>query len=61
MGWIDKKNRIIGQFKAEVEWDGFWYPAEILQKKEKKYFVRYLDYDTCYDEWVNQSRIRNIK
>ena len=58
--WITK-NRIIGQFKAEIEWNGFWYPAEILQRKEKKYFVRYLDYDTCYDEWVNQSRIRNIK
>ena len=55
--WITK-HRIVGNEKIEILLDDTWYQGEILQKKDNQFFVRYNGYDTCYDEWVNKSRIK---
>jgi RNA binding activity-knot of a chromodomain. len=55
--WITK-HRIVGNEKIEILLDDIWYEGEILQKKDNQFFVRYNGYDTCYDEWVNKSRIK---
>ncbi len=64
VGWGDEwdewitKNRITGNEKVEIKSDNVWYPGEIIQYKNNKYFIRYKDYDFCFDEWVDNSRIR---
>lgn len=44
--------------RAEVEWKGDWYPAEVLKTEGKKYFIRYIGYDDSWNEWVEKDRIR---
>jgi Zn-dependent protease with chaperone function len=44
--------------RVSVEWQGGWYPAEILQQEAGRYLVHYLGYDSSWDEWVEPSRIR---
>ena len=55
--WITK-NRIIGNKKVEIKSGEVWYPGEIIQNKNNKFFIRYNGYDFCFDEWVDSSRIR---
>lgn len=55
--WITK-HRIVGDEKIKILLDDIWYDGEIIQKKDNHYFVRYHGYDTCYDEWVDESRIK---
>ena len=57
--WITK-HRIIGDEKVEIFLDDYWYPGEILQSKNDKFFIRYHEYDTCYDEWVDSTRIKKL-
>lgn len=55
--WITK-HRIVGNEKVEIYSDNFWYSGEILQNKNDQFFIRYHGYDTCFDEWVDKSRIK---
>ena len=55
--WITK-NRIRGNKKVEIKSGEVWYPGEIIQNKNNKFFIRYNGYDFCFDEWVDSSRIR---
>lgn len=47
--------------KVEVEWQGKWYPAKILQIDKNKYFIHYEGYDKKWDEWVGIERIKVYK
>ena len=57
--WITK-HRINGDEKVEIFLDDNWYPGEILQVKNNKFFIRYHEYDTCFDEWVDSTRIKKL-
>ena len=43
---------------VEVEWNGQWYPAEVLQTKDGKHFIHYTGYGSNWDEWVSPERVR---
>ena len=45
---------------VEVEWNGSWYKANILEVKDGKYKVHYEGYDNSYDEEVGMDRIRKL-
>lgn len=47
----------IGQC-VEVEWQGKWWPAEILKVRGNSFFIHYESFDSSWDEWVDASRIR---
>ena len=55
--WITK-DRIIGEKNVKILYHDHWFKGVILQKKNNKYFVRYKEFDSCYDEWVDHSRIK---
>ena len=41
-----------------VEWRGAWYDAKVLRKKPGYWFIRYVDDDDSWNEWVGPERIR---
>ncbi|MBU1078245.1 MAG: hypothetical protein KKH98_13185 [Spirochaetes bacterium] len=43
---------------ARVEWEGSWYRAGILKEEERKFYIRYDEYESKWDEWVSLSRIK---
>jgi len=45
--------------RVEVEWEGDWYPATILEVRGSKYKIHYLGYDTEWDEWIDATRLRH--
>lgn len=47
--------------RVEVEWEGKWYPATILEVRGSKYRIHYLGYGSEWDEWVDDSRLRSTK
>jgi hypothetical protein len=42
----------------DVEWQGSWYRALVLKRDGKKSLIRYLGYDSTWDEWVGPERVR---
>jgi hypothetical protein len=45
---------------VEVEWEGSWYPATILEaRRDGLHKVRYDGYDASWDEWVSLQRVRD--
>lgn len=44
---------------VEVEWNGTWYAAKILKQKDNKYYISYNGYDSSWNEWVGNERIRS--
>ncbi|MBN1411813.1 MAG: caspase family protein [Spirochaetales bacterium] len=44
--------------KVMVEWEGKWYPAVILKKENGRFFIHYIGYDSSWDEWVTEERIK---
>ncbi len=44
--------------KIQVNWDGEWFPATILDLKAGKYLIRYDGYSSDADEWVDETRMR---
>jgi hypothetical protein len=44
--------------RVEVEWEGDWYPATILEARGAKYKIHYLGYSTEWDEWIEAARLR---
>jgi hypothetical protein len=47
-----------GLQKVQVEWQGQWYPAEILKQLSGRYLIHYIGYDSGWDEWVTKERIK---
>lgn len=43
---------------VQVEWNGQWYPAVILKLKGKKYLIHYDGYESKWDEWVGEDRMK---
>jgi Zn-dependent protease with chaperone function len=43
---------------VEVEWQGKWWPAEILNIEGNSFSIHYENFDSSWDEWVEVSRIR---
>lgn len=50
-------NNIEGK-EVLVEYNGAWYPAVILEQKDGKCLIHYLDYDSSWDEWVTKDRMK---
>lgn len=49
----------VGQ-KLEVNWNGVWYPSEVVAIDGKKSKIHYLKYDRNTDEWVLPHQIHTI-
>ncbi len=59
--WVGKERiRAVAKVlqRAEVEWGGTWWPAEVLETKGDKYYIHYTGWDKTWDEWVGKDRIR---
>src|SRR5262245_38034715 len=46
---------------CEVEWQGAWCAAQVLQQKDGKFHIHDLGYEASWDEWVGRERIRFTK
>ena len=44
--------------KIEVQWNGKWYKATILQVEDGKYLIHYEGYASSWDEWIGDDRIK---
>ena len=47
----------LGQ-QVKVEWEGSWWDALIREIHDGKYFIHYVGFDSSWDEWVDDSRIK---
>ena len=47
----------LGQ-QVKVEWEGSWWDALIREIHGGKYFIHYVGFDSSWDEWVDDSRIK---
>jgi hypothetical protein len=45
--------------KVQVEWNGKWYPARVLEERLGLHKVHYDDHEDTWDEWVAAERIRD--
>jgi hypothetical protein len=48
----------VRQNQAEVEWQGTWWPAEVMKTNGDRYYIHYTGYNNSWDEWVGPDRIR---
>ena len=46
--------------QIEVQWQGDWYKAEVIEVKEAQYKIHYVGYASSWDEWIDKSRMRAI-
>lgn len=46
------------QTPVEVEWQGSWYAATVLNEKAGFHYISYDGYDASWNEWVGPERIR---
>ena len=44
--------------RVEIEWQGDWYQADVLEIDGERYRIHYLGYGANWDEWVTASRLR---
>jgi hypothetical protein len=44
--------------RVRVEWQGAWYPAQVLTARWGLHLVHYDDFEPVWDEWVSFDRIR---
>jgi len=44
--------------KAQVLWNGSWYPATVRRARGGNCFIHYDGYGNNWDEWVGPNRIR---
>jgi hypothetical protein len=43
---------------CKVEWQGRWYDAKVVKTETDRWWIRYVDYDESWNEWVGENRIR---
>jgi hypothetical protein len=48
----------VRQNQAEVEWQGTWWPAEVVKTNGDRYYIHYTGWANSWDEWVSPDRIR---
>lgn len=58
---IPKPTQFAKGTKVEVEWQGKWWPAKVLNVKGGSHLITYDGYGKEWDEWVTSKRIRNLK
>ncbi len=46
--------------RVEVEWQGSWWTAQILECDDERYLITYIGFDSSWDEWVGPERIQKI-
>lgn len=46
---------------VDVEWQGQWYPAVVLERSGNRALIHYEGYASSWDEWVGPARIRPRK
>jgi hypothetical protein len=46
--------------QVKVEWNGSWWDAIIREIYGGKYFIHYIGFDSSWDEWVDNSRIKSV-
>lgn len=61
--WVGKErirfpDKAVAPVEVEVEWNGTWYPAKILEKKDGKFHIKYDGWGDTFNEWVGKERIR---
>ena len=44
--------------RVEVEWQGSWYPAQVLTGRFGMHLVHYDEFEPVWDEWVSSTQIR---
>ena len=44
--------------KVKVEWNGTWWDATILKIESGKFLITYEGFDSSWDEWIDNNRIR---
>jgi hypothetical protein len=44
--------------KVEVQWEGDWWPAKVLEEKGGSHLIRYDGYGSEWDEWAPPERLR---
>jgi agenet domain-containing protein len=54
----EKIRSLLPTENVEVEWNGTWWPAEILKREGDKSYIRYTGWDESWNEWVMKARIR---
>ena len=54
---FNQTNFAAGQ-QVKVEWNGDWWDALIREIRGKKYLIHYIGFDSSWDEWVGDSRIK---
>jgi hypothetical protein len=53
-------HRSVGE-RVEVEWQGSWWPATVLEVHAERYLVHYDGYGSEWDELVGEERVRDRK
>lgn len=43
---------------CEVEWHGTWWAGKVLENNAGRWRIHYVGYESSWDEWVGQERIR---
>ncbi len=51
-------NEKVDSEKVDVEWQGSWYPAVVMQRSGERALIHYEGYASSWDEWVGPQRIR---
>ena len=46
--------------RIEVQWQGDWYQAQVIEVKGSQYKIHYDGYASSWDEWIDKSRIRAV-
>ena len=63
-GWTERpddhpfNNPYSRGMQIKVEWKGSWWDAQILDINEENYLIHYDGFDSSWDEWVDNSRIK---
>lgn len=45
---------------VEIDYGGAWYAGKIKEAKDGQYYISYDGYDSSWDEWVGDDRLRAI-
>lgn len=44
-----------------IEWQGRWFPGNIVRQNGERYYIHYAGYDDTWNEWVGPERIRRVQ
>ena len=44
--------------QVKVEWNGSWWDALVREVRDRVYLIHYVGFDSSWDEWVDETRIK---